>query len=606
MHARIRQRFRLTGLLLLTLSLVILASLARAHDGVVTDDPNQQEHEILAHFSDEFLAEADATAFVQGHGGDKRPARSRNVSVVGQLSFDEAGSNTTNTDVWALGNFAYVGTFSSPACAGDLGLGVKIVDISDPTAPQWIGDLASPSATRANDVKVASLDTTSFTGDLLVHSNEPCRAGGDGGIRLYDVSDPYNPIHLADYYAAGSPGPGPGPTAFGVHNAYLYSLGDRAYILVVANISPDLYDFRIVDATDPANPIEAGRWSATVSPDAPPGLEPRGTSRSLGIHDVWASQNGKTAYLSYWDAGYILLDISDPTNPRFLGNSPWAPGDEGNAHAAVPARGGNLMLATDEDFSSTGLGQVAVHSGPHSGETYDAVVGAISPSFSPLTADIAWVGLGDTERDSGDDPTFGCLGGQPYGESVAGKIALIQRGFCAFSDKVNRAESEGAVGVIIFNNVGEALVLMGGTPVNIPAVFIQQSRGERLAADREAGELVNVTMSEGVFDGWGYARIFDISNPSDIRLLSTITLPSTFDQSAPNPFGVHNVITRGNTAYFSWYADGLVVVDFSQPAAPQVIAEYNDGNNFWGVYVQGDLIFASDRNNGLWIFKLAP
>lgn len=567
------------------------------------DTDHQDENEIQGHFTDEFLAQVD-TAFA--HSGGNRPPRTRNISVVSHLSFDESASNTTNTDVWALGNFAYVGTFSSPVCAGDVGLGVKIVDISDPSDPQWIGNLASPPGTRANDVKAASIATDSFSGDLLVHTNEPCPAGGDGGIRLYDVSDPYNPQHLADFYSIGSPGPGPGPLAFGVHNTYLYQLGNRAYVLVVANINPDLYDFRIVDVTDPSNPTEAGRWSATVSPDAPAGLEPRGTSRSLGIHDVWASDNGKTGYLSYWDSGYILLDISDPTNPRFLGNSTWDPDDEGNAHAAVPARGGNLIVATDEDFSATGLGRVTVNSGPHAGEFYEAVVGAISPSFSPLTADIAWVGLGDPESDSADDARFGCIGGKPYGESVAGKIALIQRGFCAFSDKINRAESEGAVGVIVFNNVGEALVLMGGTAVSTPSVFIAQSRGERLAEDREAGETVNVTMRQGEFDGWGFARIYDTSNPSNIQLLSTIKLPSTNDPAAPNPFGVHNVFVRGNTAYFSWYADGLIVVDFSKPKSPRVIAEFNEDNNFWGIYVQGDLIFASDRNNGLWIFKFAP
>jgi hypothetical protein len=606
-RTHLRFYVRLMSLLILASAFIFSPLSARAHHPVATDDPQEEDHiDIQQHFTDDLLELAEQGALSQGRGGDNRPPRSRNISVVGHLSFDETISNTTNTDVWAMGKFAYVGTFSSPACAGDLGLGVKIVDISDPSNPQWIGDLASPPATRANDVKVARVNTDFFGGDLLVHSNEPCRAGGDGGIRLYDVSDPNNPVHLADFYSIGSPGPGPGPLAFGVHNTYLYQYGGRAYVLVVANISPDLFDTRIVDVTDPSNPTEAGRWSATVSPDAPPGLEPRGTSRSLGIHDVWASDNGKTAYLSYWDSGYILLDISDPTNPRFLGNSQWDPDDEGNAHAAVPARGGNLLIATDEDFSATGLGRVTVNSGPHAGELYEAVVGAISPSFSPLTADLAWVGLGDTEQDSIDDPSFGCLGGHPYGEPVAGKIALIQRGFCAFSEKIDRAESEGAVGVIVFNNVGEALVLMGGDPVNIPAMFIAQSRGERLAADREAGETVNVTMRMGEFDGWGFARIFDISDPGNIRLLSNIKLPSTNDPSAPNPFGVHNVYARGNTAYFSWYQDGLVVVDFSQPKSPRIIGEFNDNNNFWGIYVQGDLIFASDRDSGLWIFKFTP
>ena len=607
MRKKLYLALRMLSFVMLAVALTLSSSPVSADHDIPSDDPGEGDHaEIQAHFSDAFLAQADS-AFAMGQGGEHRPPRSRNVSVVGQLSLGEAISNTTSTDVWALGNFAYVGTFSSPACAGDVGLGVKIVDISDPSDPQWIGNLASPPMTRANDVKVQRINTGYFQGDLLVHTNEPCVTGGDGGIRLYNVSDPYSPAHLADFYSIGSPGPGPGPLAFGVHNTYLYQRGERAYVLVVANISPDLYDFRIVDVTNPWTPSEAGRWSATVSPDAPPGLEPRGTSRSLGIHDVWANVNGSLGVLSYWDSGYILLDISDPTNPRFLGNSRWGPDDEGNAHAAVPARGGNLIVTTDEDFSATGLGRVTVNSGPHAGEIYEAVVGAISPAIpTPVTADLAWVGLGDTEMNSSDDPVFGCPGGQPYGESVSGKIALIQRGFCTFSSKIDRATAEGAVGVIVYNNVGEALVLMGGTPVSIPSVFIAQSKGEGLGADRTNGHTVNVTLRQGQFDGWGFARVFDTSNPANIRLLSNITLPSTFDQSAPNPFGVHNVFVRGNTAYFSWYADGFVAVDISQPAAPRVIAEYNDNNNFWGIYVQGDLIFASDRFNGLWIFRFAP
>jgi hypothetical protein len=52
--------------------------------------------------------------------------------------------------------------------------------------------------------------------------------------------------------------------------------------------------------------------------------------------------------------------------------------------------------------------------------------------------------------------------------------------------------------------------------------------------------------------------------------------------------------------------DGLVVVDFSKPTSPRIIGEFNDNNNFWGVYVQGDLIFASDRDSGLHIFKFVP
>ena len=48
------------------------------------------------------------------------------------------------------------------------------------------------------------------------------------------------------------------------------------------------------------------------------------------------------------------------------------------------------------------------------------------------------------------------------------------------------------------------------------------------------------------------------------------------------------------------------MVDISDPTAPRVIAEFNDNNNLWGVYTQGELILSSDRATGLHIYKHVP
>ncbi len=76
----------------------------------------------------------------------------------------------------------------------------------------------------------------------------------------------------------------------------------------------------------------------------------------------------------------------------------------------------------------------------------------------------------------------GCFADAYLGDP-SGKIALIQRGFCRFDEKVTRAEAAGAIGVIVFNNVGDAILTMGGITANaIPAVFIGQTNGLTLAA----------------------------------------------------------------------------------------------------------------------------
>jgi hypothetical protein len=596
------RRILILGTFLLLVLLVTVLSVGAHGSAPVTTDPETG----AAHFSDVGLAAASS----QSSGAQQ--GKHRNLSEIGSLSFPDGA----NTDVWAHGNYAYVGTFSSGTSGFCPETGVKIVDVSDPTNPTFVGNLASPSLTRANDVKVANINTHAFHGDLLVHSNEPCVGGGDGGVVLYDVSDPTNPVRLGAAYDINDLFNGPNFTAFGVHNAWIFEQGNKAYLGVVANISPSSYDFRILDISDPTAAIQVGRWSSTVSPDAPP-AETRGTSRSLGLHDVTVNGNGTVAYLSYWDAGYILLDVSDPANPTFMGVNPWEPGDEGNAHAAWPARGGNLMVTSDEDFSPNGLASATTSVALGSfGIEHEAAEASFTPSLSgPFGPhDVAWVGLGagintaqafGCAADPGNPNTSGPA--VPYGEAVSGKIALIQRGACRFDEKLAVAESEGAIGAIVFNDAREDLVTMGGNPiVNIPGIFIRGSRGNELAALRELGTTVQATMAPGQFNGFGFLRVFDTSDPANIVELSEIKLPSTNDPNAP-PFGSHNVMVRGNTVYVSWYTDGLVVVDISDPANPQVLAQAVDPtDNYWGVYVQGDLIFTSDRANGLVIYKHVP
>ena len=62
---------------------------------------------------------------------------------------------------------------------------------------------------------------------------------------------------------------------------------------------------------------------------------------------------------------------------------------------------------------------------------------------------------------------------------LAGAVALIQRGDCTFTEKVNNAAELGAVAAIIFNHEegGNTLVTMVGDPVNIPAGFVGHDDG---------------------------------------------------------------------------------------------------------------------------------
>jgi len=74
------------------------------------------------------------------------------------------------------------------------------------------------------------------------------------------------------------------------------------------------------------------------------------------------------------------------------------------------------------------------------------------------------------------NPTDACV---PInnGAAINGNIALIDRGNCTFADKVNEAQTAGAVAVLVCNNVAGSPIYMGGTDPNIsiPSIMISQS-----------------------------------------------------------------------------------------------------------------------------------
>ena len=75
-------------------------------------------------------------------------------------------------------------------------------------------------------------------------------------------------------------------------------------------------------------------------------------------------------------------------------------------------------------------------------------------------------------------------------------------------------------------------------------------------------------------------------------------------------------MVEGDRAYVSWYAEGLLIVDISDPYRPIELARYhkegaafeltNGGpQDLWGVYkLPGEpWIYVSDRNGGLYVIE---
>ena len=105
----------------------------------------------------------------------------------------------------------------------------------------------------------------------------------------------------------------------------------------------------------------------------------------------------------------------------------------------------------------------------------------------------------------------------------------------------------------------------------------------------------------------GYIASYDITDPLSISLLDQV-------QSSPGSNIIpHNAHVLGNYLITSYYTDGVVVHDISDPATMTEVASFDTSPSFsggtfngcWGVfpYFDSELIIASDTEEGLYILQ---
>ncbi len=539
-------------------------------------------------------------------------ARASNMAFVGSLAIP----GVVHGDVWAHRGFAYVGTWRQPNCPAN---GVKIVDISNPSAPALVGALAQHEGTSQEDFTVIAAESPTFQGDLLAVGLQTCGVSGLTGVEFWDVSNPRLPRQLS-FLAT--------PNTGGVHELTLVQRPSDGKILALLAVphSEDSGaggDIRIVDATDPRNPVQLSSWGVrSIGLTNPGGL---GQDARYYGHSVATNAGGTRAYLSYWDAGFIILDIADAAHPLFLGRGPeYLPDDEGNAHSVALSEDGRLLVGAEEDTSTTVEG-ITLNAPATLAGNIESAEGLVSQPLGlsgPISGDLAYLG----RACPAGDPPNGVPGGDPLLADPSGKIALIDRGECLFALKLRRAAQAGAIGAIVVNNAGGPPIAMGGpmdiTPPSIPAVMIRQDDGLRIKTALSAGA-VNATLSRGViatYTDWGYLRLFDISDPAHPVQVGRFGTAETFTDRVGGPpdngrYSAHNPVLDGTLLFASWYSDGVRAIDLRDPANPvevgyfippdtgSLAAEVSDRPEVWGVVKYGDLLLLSDMNYGLWILR---
>jgi hypothetical protein len=113
-----------------------------------------------------------------------------------------------------------------------------------------------------------------------------------------------------------------------------------------------------------------------------------------------------------------------------------------------------------------------------------------APIGAGFTGSVAFVGRGCP---AGSVP--GQPGEDPYADNPAGKVALIDRGVCSVSLKVDRAAEAGAIGVLIgLVAAGDAVSFsFGGGDTFVPTLVITQATSNLIKGN--IGAPVNVTVS---------------------------------------------------------------------------------------------------------------
>ena len=276
-------------------------------------------------------------------------------AVTNQRSFRVLGhaavGNGYAADVWAHGRHAFLSSYRGAACPA---AGVSVYDLGNPRRPRLVSRFADARSvpelegTWTEKTIVRRVSTARFTGDLAVTSIQGCRADSFKGFALYDVTRANRPrlLDLVPTEPRGS------------HEIWLQAVGERAYVYTAIIASelrtapdpqtPGRPDFRIFDVSDPQRPRQVGEWGAWREL----GIRPARGNRSLldanFVHSVITNAAGTRAFLSYWDLGTVILDISDPARPRYLGRTSFRRGEDGNAHSAWLGHGERLLVETHE------------------------------------------------------------------------------------------------------------------------------------------------------------------------------------------------------------------------------------------------------------------
>ena len=224
------------------------------------------------------------------------------------------------------------------------------VDVTDPRNPKLIVQTQLPHMKLRSN----SLD---LVGDTLAVAYQASSVGIEpAGVDLFDVSKPETPRLISHFDCSG-------PYSRGVHALWFVDGKTIHMASGAADFQPrnplDDQFYRILDVSNPAKPVEAGRW---WYPGTREGDEAPAPARLPGKNDLGFRahntnvfpQRPDRAYVGYIDGGAFVLDIADPGNIKVVSKWNPSPPFNGFTHTVLPLFERNLWVVSDECVQDNG------------------------------------------------------------------------------------------------------------------------------------------------------------------------------------------------------------------------------------------------------------
>ena len=576
-----------------------------------------------------------------------------NVAFVSKVRVHDA-ENDVIADLSVFKDTIYVSKWGSSDCGGgERGGkntpdgGAYVIDISDIANPREVGFIPTHQDTLVGEgMQALTLTTQAFSGDVLAMNHEGCGKNFKAGFSLWDVTDPSKPAKLSEHFGD--------LTIDGVHNTphdanqyhsvFAWDAGDRAYL--VATDDEETIDVDIFEITNPKKPTLVSETDLNQYDVSQPEL---GLTDSF-LHDMVVKEidDRFLMLLSYWDGGYVLLDVTNPAAPVFLGDSDYAAVDPelleqtgvaltptGNGHQNEFTLDNRFAITTDEEFSPFRL-QLTTVDGTFLASAGTQTTNAQATAISGTTV---FVG----RACNGDDVV------PPAPATGTSQIAVVERGLCTFEEKAQNVVAAGGwEAMLIFNREGAdgcTGVFSPSLSTQIPTIFVGRDTGFAMfnltyddAACRDdniqraplaVGAVGDPILSVAAqFDGWGYVHLLALeigATSATLTDVDTFAINEAMDPAFAIGFGdlsVHEVATEktdASRAFLSYYAGGIRAIQI-QCANPTDTSTcelvetggYLDplGNEFWGIetFVRNGVVYAagSDMDYGVFIVKRIP